>query len=131
MKKLKKEKKEKKEKQIEQSIPPTPPLETTHEASSLFQTLTQKFEENSINQSTPFIPFSATKKSEEEKSKLRIIPNVADIESEPSKFTAITSTQTVQEEKKEPRSKDLLVCEQCGAILSSDYAFCNKCGSKL
>ncbi len=129
---MKKLKKEKKEKQIEQSIPPTPPLDTTHEASSLFQTLTQKFEGNSIDQSTPFIPFSATKKSEkEEKSKLRIIPNVADIESEPSKFTAFTSTQTVQEEKIEPKSKDLLVCEQCGAILSSDYAFCNKCGSKL
>ncbi len=132
MKKLKKEKKEKKEKQIEQSIPHTPPLDTTPEASSLFQTLTQKFEENSVDQSTPFIPFSATKKSEEEeKSKLRIIPNVADIESEHSKFTAFTSTQTVQEEKIEPKSKDLLVCEQCGAILSSDYAFCNKCGSKL
>jgi Ras-related protein Rab-11A len=133
MKKLKKEKKEKKEKQIEhktsKSISPTPPLDTTPEASSLFQTLTQKFEENSIGQSTPFIPFNATKKSEEEeKSKLRIIPNVADIESEPSKFTAITSAQTVQEE---PRSKDLLVCKQCGAILSSDYTFCNKCGSKL
>ena len=110
---------------------PTPPFDTTPKASSLFQTLTQKFEENSIDQSTPFIPFNATKKSEEEKSKLRIIPNVADIESEPSKFTAFTSTQTVQEEKTEPKSKDLLVCEQCGAILSSDYAFCNKCGSKL
>jgi len=135
MKKLKKEKKEKKEKQIEQKtsklIPPTPPIDTTPKASSLFQTLTQKFEEDSIGQSTPFIPFSATKKSEEEKSKLRIIPNVADIESEPNKFTALTSTQTVQEEKTEPKSKDLLVCEQCGAILSSDYAFCNKCGSKL
>ncbi|MFX1499284.1 MAG: zinc-ribbon domain-containing protein, partial [Promethearchaeota archaeon] len=23
------------------------------------------------------------------------------------------------------------VCKQCGAVLSSDYAFCNKCGSKL
>jgi len=136
MKKSKKLKKEKKEKQIEhqtsKSIPPTPPLDTTPEASSLFQTLTQKFEENSISQSSSFIPFNATKKSEkEEKSKLRIIPNVADIESEHSKFTAITSTQTVQEEKKESKSKDLLVCEQCGAILSSDYAFCNKCGSKL
>ncbi len=135
MKKLKKEKKEKKEKHVEhktsKSIPPTPPFDTTPKTSSLFQTLTQKFEENSIDQSTPFIPFSATKKSEEEKSKLRIIPNVADIESEPSKFTAFTSTQTVQEEKTEPKSKDLLVCEQCGAILSSDYAFCNKCGSKL
>ena len=130
MKKLKKEKKEKQK--TSESIPPTPPLGTTTEASSLFQTLTQKYEENSISQSTPFIPFNATKKSEEEeKSKLRIIPNVADIESEPSKFTAIPSTQTVQEEKKEPKSKDLLVCEQCGAILSSDYAFCNKCGSKL
>ncbi len=132
MKELKKEKKEKHvEHKTSKSIPPTPPFDTNPKASSLFQTLTQKFEENSIDQSTPFIPFSATKKSEEEKSKLRIIPNVADIESEPSKFTAFTSTQTVQEEKTEPKSKDLLVCEQCGAILSSDYAFCNKCGSKL
>jgi len=27
--------------------------------------------------------------------------------------------------------KELLVCKQCGAVLSSDYAFCDKCGSKL
>jgi len=133
---MKKLKKEKKEKQIEpktsKSIPPTSPLDTTTEATSLFQTLTQKFEENSIDQSIPFMPFNATKKSEEEeKSKLRIIPNISDIESEPSKFTAITSPQIVQEEKKDPKPKDLLVCEQCGAILSSDYAFCNKCGGKL
>ncbi|MHA1233788.1 MAG: zinc-ribbon domain-containing protein, partial [Promethearchaeota archaeon] len=22
-------------------------------------------------------------------------------------------------------------CEQCGTMLSSDYAYCNKCGNKL
>ncbi|MHA1782776.1 MAG: zinc-ribbon domain-containing protein [Promethearchaeota archaeon] len=23
------------------------------------------------------------------------------------------------------------MCKNCGAVLSSDYVFCNKCGSKL
>ncbi|GAH76348.1 unnamed protein product, partial [marine sediment metagenome] len=57
--------------------------------------------------------------------------NVADIEADSSTFTAFTSIQPIQEEKPKSKSSDLLVCEQCGTILSSNYAFCNKCGNKL
>ncbi|MFX1258519.1 MAG: zinc-ribbon domain-containing protein, partial [Promethearchaeota archaeon] len=61
----------------------------------------------------------------------RIIPNVADLESQASGFTPIQSTPSVQKTQKEPLKKEILVCKQCGAILSADYAFCNKCGNKL
>ena len=100
--------------------------------SSLFQSLTQRTDETPEESSTSFIPFTATIKGDkEEKSKLRIIPNVADIDRNFTSFTAITSSQSVQEEKQKEKKNDLLICEQCGTTLSSDYAYCNKCGSKL
>jgi len=134
MKKSKKSKKSKKEKQVkptksEPSQAPTP-TKPKPRVDSLFQTLTQKTEDLTTDQSVPFKPFTGESKIKEEgKSKLRIIPNVADIEANSSNFTAFTSTQPIQEEKS--KSKDLLICEQCGSILSSDYTFCNKCGNKL
>jgi len=134
MKKSKKSKKSKKENQVkptksEPSQAPTP-TKPKPRMDSLFQTLTQKAEDLTTDQSVPFKPFTGESKIKEEgKSKLRIIPNVADIEADSSNFTAFTSTQPIQEEKS--KSKDLLICEQCGSILSSDYTFCNKCGNKL
>jgi small GTP-binding protein len=103
---------------------------TISQGNTLFQTLTHKTEENSMTEkSESFVPFIGTEKKEDKKSStLRIIPNVADIEPEPSGFTALTPPQ---EDTPKAQSKDLLVCEQCGAILSADYAFCNKCGNKL
>ena len=115
---MKKTKKEKKEKPPEVSETP-----------SLFQALTQKSEEITEETRTTVLPFVATKKIEpEEPSKLRIIPNVEDIEAEPSGFMQITPPSSKQQ--KEP-SQELSVCKQCGATLSADYAYCNKCGSKL
>ncbi|MFX0176869.1 MAG: hypothetical protein ACFE85_11625, partial [Candidatus Hodarchaeota archaeon] len=67
----------------------------------------------------------------EESSTLRIIPNVADIESESIYFTVIKPTTPTKKKGEKAKSTDLIICEQCGAILSSDYAFCNKCGNKL
>jgi len=134
MKKSKKSKKDKKEKQVE-PIKSEPsqfftPLKPKPGMDSLFQTLAQKTEDLTTDQSVSFIPFTGESKTKEEgKSKLRIIPNIADIEADSSNFTAFTSTQPIQEEK--PKSNDLLICEQCGSILSSDYTFCNKCGNKL
>lgn len=133
---MKKSKKDKKEKQIEhkktkpsQTIIPVKPKP---EMDTLFQTLTQKTEDITPDQSVPFIPFTGESKTKEEgTSKLRIIPNVADIEAESNSFSSVTSNQTVQEEKPKKKQKDLLICEQCGSILSSDYAFCNKCGNRL
>jgi len=133
---MKKSKKDKKEKQLEptKSKPSQAPApkKPKSEMGSLFQTLTQKTEPLTNNQSVPFMPFGGESKTKEEgKSKLRIIPNVADIEADSSTFTAFTPIQPIQEEKPKPKSSDLLVCEQCGSILSSDYTFCNKCGNEL
>ena len=115
---MKKMKKEKKEKPPEVSGTPL-----------LFQTLTQRTEEITEETSTTVLPFVATKKIEpEEPTKLRIIPNVEDIEAEPSGFMQITPTSSKQQKE---TSQELLVCKQCGATLSGDYAYCNKCGGKL
>ncbi|MBY8980558.1 MAG: GTP-binding protein [Candidatus Lokiarchaeota archaeon] len=102
------------------------------EPSLLFQTLTQRPEEIPEESSESYVPFTAIKKDDgEEKSKLRIIPNVADIDRNFTSFTSITSSHPFQEEKQKEKKNDLLICEQCGTTLSSDYAFCNKCGNKL
>ncbi|MFX1356100.1 MAG: GTP-binding protein [Promethearchaeota archaeon] len=125
-KKAKEKKKKKKAKEKEEKIEPS----EISEKPSLFQALTQRFEEIEPKETSPFIPFLGTKESKtEESSTLRIIPNVDEIKNEPSNFTVITSTPPEKELKS--KSKDLIICEQCGAILSSDYAFCNKCGNKL
>jgi len=127
---MKTAKKAKKEKKHANETPEQ--VSPSSEPNSLFQTLTQRTEEIPTESSASFVPFTATEiVNEEEKSKLRIIPNVADIDSNFTSFTAITSSHSVQEEKQEEKKKDLLICEQCGTTLSSDYAFCNKCGNKL
>jgi small GTP-binding protein len=133
---MKKTKKDKKEKQVapKKTKPSqiTTPIKRQPEMNSLFQTLAQKTEDTISDYSVLFKPFVGESKIREEgTSKLRIIPNAADIASEPNSFTAFTSTQPFQEENSSSKSKDLLICEQCGSILSSDYAFCNKCGNKL
>jgi len=129
-------KKSKKQKKVDDDgVTPeqmAPQVSPSSEPSLLFQALTQRTEEIPSESSAAFFPFTATKRvDEEEKSKLRIIPNVADIESNITSFTAITSSHSVQEEKQKEKKKDLLICEQCGTMLSSDYAYCNKCGNKL
>jgi len=136
MKKTKKVKKAKQKKEKEIFTTPTtdtiPSSTQKAESGSLFQTLTHKSGDTEASESTPFVPFFATKKSDQPgTSKLRIIPNISDIESEPSAFTSFPSATSVQKEETQPKSKDLIICEQCGAILSADYAFCNKCGNKL
>jgi hypothetical protein len=126
---MKKPKKVKKEvSQIEPSLTFAESSNAPPTTSSLFQALKQRSEGEKEEKPKAFVPFIASvKKKEELTSKLRIIPNIADIEKEPSSFIAIPSTEPVTKTK----SKDFLTCEQCGAILSSDYAFCNKCGNKL
>ncbi len=133
---MKTSKKSKKQKKVDGDgeIPEqmSPQVSPSSETSSLFQALTKRTEEIPAESSASLFPFTATKRvDEEEKSKLRIIPNVADIDSNFTSFTAITSSHSVQEEKQKEKKKDLLICEQCGTMLSSDYAYCNKCGNKL
>ncbi|MFX1463665.1 MAG: GTP-binding protein [Promethearchaeota archaeon] len=137
MKKSKKDKKEKtkkekveKEKQLTPT-PPTPIVEKTSTA-SLFQTLTQKSDDAEKSAVTAFMPFTAKKEIEPEGvSKLRIIPNVSDLESQPSQVLRTQSKSSIKSDTQKRDGKEIIICRQCGAILSSDYAFCNKCGSKL
>ncbi|MFX0074452.1 MAG: GTP-binding protein [Candidatus Hermodarchaeota archaeon] len=132
MKKAKKAKKEKQVKPVQSEPSQAYPSQPKTGMDSLFQTLTQKSAESTVDENVPFMPFTRSTKSKDEgTSKLRIIPNVADIETESSGFTAFTPTQPSEQEKPKKKSKDLLICEQCGSILSSDYTFCNKCGNKL
>ncbi len=132
MKKSKKAKKEKQAKPIASEPLQAPPSQSKTGMDSLFQTLTQKNQDSALEEGVPFMPFTGSSKTEEKgASKLRIIPNVADIETESSGFTSFTPSQPIEQEKLKTKSKDLLICEQCGSILSSDYAFCNKCGNKL
>jgi len=127
-KKEKEKKKKKKGKEKEEKVETS----KVSDRPSLFQALTQRFEETETKESTHFIPFLGPKETKtEESSTLRIIPNVNDIENAPSDFTVITATPSAKEKEVKAKSTDLIICEQCGAILSSDYAFCNKCGSKL
>ena len=132
MKQSKKEKlkKEKKKGGPEQEVV-FPKSDATMSTPSLFQALTQKTENVKIEESAPFVSFASSKEPKiEESSTLRIIPNVANIEPESNSFTVITSSPKPSIEE-EPQPKEFLTCSQCGAILSSDYAFCNKCGNKL
>jgi len=139
-KKAKKEKKEKpkkvkKEKLDTTTSQPTPTTTTPSQSPtspSLFQALIQKEDESEKGQFSSFIPFSKTENAKiQEKSNLRIIPNAADIETKPSGFTPLQSTPQTQNQGSSSEKKELIICKNCGAMLSSDYAFCNKCGSQL
>jgi len=138
MKKAKKEKKEKPKKEKKEESAAAIPVSPTTSAGkpsstpSLFQALTQKGDETTTVQLPHFVPFSEKKESQiQEESKLRIIPNAADIGSKPSGFTPIQPTPAPLGEGAKSGSKDLIICKNCGAILSSDYDFCNKCGTHL
>ncbi|MFX0029583.1 MAG: GTP-binding protein [Candidatus Hermodarchaeota archaeon] len=143
MKSTKKEKKEKSKKEKKEKVEyiepsPTIPVPSTESrteptsAPSLFQTLTQKGEETVTSQSSAFVPFSETKKTQiQEESKLRIIPDATDISKKPSGFTPLQPATTTKDIAPKSNGKELIVCKNCGAVLSSDYAFCNKCGTRL
>ena len=120
-------KKEKKKKPKEDPEPPDMfqvplPPSKKEEESSLFQALTQKPVVASKN--SLFTPFTPSEKTES--SKLRIIPNVADIDNFNNPLPPVPTVQD-----KSSKRRETIVCKQCGAVLSSDYAFCNKCGSAL
>ncbi|NVM37040.1 MAG: GTP-binding protein [Candidatus Lokiarchaeota archaeon] len=142
MKHLKKEKKEKTKKEKKEKVelketkPPISaqpaPTTGTTSAPSLFQTLSQKVDDTEKTPAEAFVPFIADKESEaQEMSKLRIIPNVSDLESKPTMFSPTQTLAPAQPTVPKPSGKEIFICKQCGAILSSDYAFCNKCGSQL
>jgi Ras-related protein Rab-11A len=133
--KTKKEKKEKLEhvdSEVSQSTTTITSPSESPKSPSLFQALTQKDDESEEIQSTSFVPFSKTEETQNQgKSKLRIIPNAADLEVKPSTFTPLQTTPRTQSKGSKSDKKELIICKNCGAMLSSDYTFCNKCGSQL
>ncbi|MFX1419300.1 MAG: GTP-binding protein [Promethearchaeota archaeon] len=139
MKKTKKEKKEKPKKEKKEKVEkiegkpiPSKQAPDVITTPSLFQTLSQKTDDTEKVAVSTFMPFIAKKEPEtQEASKLRIIPNVSDIQSKPTSFTPAESTQTYQPEIQKTSAKEIIVCKKCGAILSNDYQFCNKCGTEL
>jgi hypothetical protein len=126
--------KKKKEKEVvseEESEEPEP------RAPSLFDTLSDR----SAKQGTgggqaAFVPFSApgedsqSQEQTEERSNLRIIPNAETIEEDSNDFVEIPASSS-QNQQSTPSAPTMVTCPSCGARLSSEYAFCNKCGSKL
>ena len=144
-----KEKKVKQKKEKKEEIISTPEISTKSKSSkvieaerpSLFQALTEKTSETTQTQSGPFVPFTALNDNvRTETSTLRIIPNVADLNNESFKAQEIpneptipefTSKTVIREQPQIPEKSDFTKCSYCGAILSSEYAFCNKCGAKL
>ena len=139
MKKIKKEKKEKpKKEKVEQIFPKTTlPSQLASEkdgstTTSLFQTLSQKTDEPEKKVIASFVPFSEKEESKsQESSKLRIIPNVGDLETTPNIFTPIQSISHIQDNSSTQAGMETIACKKCGSVLSSDYLYCNKCGSKL
>ncbi len=142
MKKIKKEKKEKPKKEKKEKIEKSSsetfiPIQKTSEVessspSSLFQTLSKKTDEPEQSAVASFVPFSEKKEFKaQESSKLRIIPNTVDKEIFPTSFTPIQSTPFIQTENSKSVGKKTTKCNQCGSVLSNDYMYCNKCGTKL
>jgi len=133
-----KKKKEKAEKGVAEPTVAIPAIsQPTSEtgASTFFQTISQKGTEPAPAPSAPFVPFKATVKTEKQLvTEPMAIPNIADIIGQTSakspSTTAPTFTSFQQSSQKE-KKKEIVICKQCGAMLSTDYQFCNKCGAKL
>jgi small GTP-binding protein len=92
---------------------------------------TQKSEQTDKNSSFLFRDSEESPQEEshtEPASNLRIIPNVEDVEPQSSEVNTPTSQP---QSKRKSKETDVVICSHCGAMLSSDYAFCNKCGAKL
>jgi small GTP-binding protein len=100
----------------------------------LFSALGRKSQDSEqADKGSPFLFKDSEKTSKQEgqaepASNLRIIPNVEDVESQTSE---VNTTPSQPQSKHESKETDVVICSHCGAMLSSDYAFCNKCGAKL
>ncbi|MFO7797058.1 MAG: GTP-binding protein, partial [Promethearchaeia archaeon] len=122
-----------KKKEVEK---PEEELESQPKVPSLLDSLSGKSPKSEERSQPAFIPFSTsakTSQSEESKevhSGLRIIPNAETIEEEANDFVEMTKETSASKAIEEEAPK-MVTCSNCGARLSSEYAFCNKCGSKL
>ncbi len=128
--KVKKEKKSK----VKESFPfqTATPTSSTSSTPSLFQALSKKTEVSTPIKSTAFTSFTPGEKEvSKEPSDLRIIPKVEDIESKSSSFTTEPQSPSIFYQDQPSSKQDLMVCSHCGATLSKDYLFCNKCGNRI
>ncbi len=144
-KKAKKKKKEGKEKKMKEEIPEKPvffdAIESTIKQkevrkpdlskpkSSLFETLTQKSESPIPEKPSFFQEISRQATTPKKEFKLEVIPSPEEpgLTPPPSPASSFPSMQ----ERREKQPEDIVICSNCGAILSRDYMYCNKCGSKL
>jgi len=142
MKRIKKEKKEKPKKEKKEKAENLPPetfiqfhktskVESSKQP-SLFQALSKKTEDPEQSEVTSFVPFSKKKEVKtQESSRLRIIPNTSEKELSPTSFLPTQSAPFSQTKNSKSAGKETTKCKQCGSVLSSDYMFCNKCGTQL
>jgi Ras-related protein Rab-1A len=95
---------------------------------SLFETLSRRKATKKEKKGYAFNAFiSSTPEAslEGKESEVEAIPNIEDIESTSS--TEQTGETTTTKKKR----GGVVICPNCGATLSNDYMFCNKCGTKL
>ncbi len=91
----------------------------------LFETLTKKQESETPKADNFILSLSKEQQFEEKPpSSLRIIPAV----DEPQTDFAPKDNHFVEDADQVPST---VVCGNCGAVLSTIYKFCNKCGSKI
>ncbi len=142
-KKQKQEKKKEKEKNVDAFLSettiikptqtsvfePMPPNMFETEEPSLIEALSIKTKKKPNKPAPIFTPFTPAPEESEEPSKLKIIPNIADYEKDQDTF--MSTLPPVEQVGNKKGKKKTVICGSCGASLSSDYAFCNKCGSPL
>ncbi len=100
-----------------------------------FQTLSEASKKKGETEGVPesigsFIPFISEKiepSTPISEPSLRIIPNAEEIKKKQKK----SKEKVKKREKEKVRKKDMVICRHCGAILSKEYKFCNRCGAKL
>jgi len=118
--------------------------ETTPPSDSFVQSLSNASKKKEKDEAPPepassFIPFMSQKKESaavEKNVPLMIIPNAEEIkkkqkEKKKGKEKEKEKVKAPPKEKAKDKKKDVVICRQCGAILSKEYLFCNRCGAKL
>ncbi len=94
--------------------------------SNLFETLSKKSETSIPSKETAPAPFGFLEKAASPKTSETFSSVKKEGSSIPSTFASLGA-----QKKAEEKNKDIVICRNCGAILSKEYAFCNKCGSAL
>ena len=84
----------------------------------------------SVSSYVPFTPKEMGPLQPVSEVSLRIIPNAEEIKKK-EKEKKKPKVKGKKREKKRESKKGMVICRNCGAILSKEYLFCNRCGSRL